>query len=70
MQNFTIFYFNGRKYSTIVPITVKDLINYFGYKSILFVIEYNNYICNQNEWDKIRVANDDIIELITIVGGG
>jgi thiamine biosynthesis protein ThiS len=50
--------------------TIKDLINYFGYKSVLFVIEYNNYICNQNEWNKIRINENDKIELITIVGGG
>lgn len=70
MSQLTIFYFNGQKYSTVVSMTIKDLINYFGYKSILFVIEYNNYICNQNEWDKIQINDKDKIELITIVGGG
>ena len=60
------------------PITMKessifrriDLLNYFNYQPSLFVIEYNNFICNKNEWNKIKVKKNDRIELITIVGGG
>ena len=70
MPKFTIFYFNGQQYSTTFSMTITDLINYFGYKSVLFVIEYNNYICNQSEWNKIQINENDKIELITIVGGG
>jgi len=70
MPKFTIFYFNGQQYSTTFSMTITDLINYFGYKSVLFVIEYNNYICNQSEWNKIQITENDKIELITIVGGG
>lgn len=69
---FNNFYFNGHEYSIVnfVPITLSDLVDYFGYKSILFVIEHNGYICNQNEWSKTVIKKNDRIELITIVGGG
>ena len=70
MPKLNNFYFNGQKYSTVELITLSDLINYFGYKSILFVLEYNYYICNESEWSKIEIKNDDKIEIITIVGGG
>ena len=70
MSKLNYFYFNGQKYSTIELITVCDIINYFGYESILFVVEYNGYICNEIEWTKIRIKNNDRIEIITIVGGG
>ena len=70
MTNLNNFYFNGQKYSTIKLITLSDLINYFGYKSLLFVVEYNNYICNEIEWNKIKINNNDKIEIITVVGGG
>lgn len=64
------FYFNGQKYSTVKLITLSDLIDYFAYKSFIFIVEYNNYICNEIEWNKIEINNDDKIEIITIVGGG
>jgi len=64
------FHFNGQEYSTAELITLSDLLNYFGYKSVLFVLEHNDYICNKSEWDKIVVKENDKIEIITIVGGG
>ena len=70
MSKLNIFFFNGQKYSTVEVVTLSDLINYFGYKSILFVLEYNQYICNETEWHKIEIKNNDKIEIITIVGGG
>lgn len=70
MSKLNHFYFNGQKYSAIEQITLYDLINYFGYKSVLFVLEYNHYICNETEWPKIKIKNNDRIEIITIVGGG
>ena len=70
MSNIIVFYFNGQKYSTVASMTIRDLLNYFNCKSILFIIEYNNYICSQKKWDKIEIIDNDKIELITIVGGG
>ncbi len=70
MSEFYSFYFNGQKYYTNQPINLKELLNYFNYKTSLFVIEYNNFICNKNEWNKIKIKKNDQIEIITIVGGG
>jgi sulfur carrier protein len=70
MSKLITFYFNGQEYSTAQLITLSDLINYFGYKSILFVLEHNNYICNKTEWCKVKIKENDKIEIITIVGGG
>ena len=64
------FYFNGQEYYTNEVIRLNDLLNYFNYKSQLFVIEYNNFICNKNKWKTIEIKNNDKIEIITIVGGG
>jgi len=49
MSEFYSFYFNGQKYYTNQPINLKELLNYFNYKTSLFVIEYNNFFCNKNE---------------------
>ena len=65
-----IFFFNGQEYQTKQPITISNLLNYFGYQSSLFVLEYNNFICNKEDWKNISIKSDDKIELISIVGGG
>ena len=66
----TYFYLNSEKYSIIKQITLLELIEYFNYKKTLLVLEYNNLICNQKNWDRILIKNNDKIEIVTIVGGG
>ena len=66
----TRFFFNGQEYQTGQSITINDIVNYFGYHSSLFVLEYNNFICNKDDWNKIKIQSNDKIELISIVGGG
>lgn len=64
------FYLNGQTYSTSYPLNLLELIIYFNYNKSLLVLEYNNLICNQTTWDKIKIQNGDKIEIVTIVGGG
>jgi sulfur carrier protein len=70
MDKLKKFFFNGQKYQTQANIRLIDLIYYFNYKKTLFVLEYNNIICESQAWDKIYIKNNDKIEIITIVGGG
>jgi len=64
------FFFNGQKYCIYKRLFLNELLHYFNYYPNLFVIEYNQIICNQTEWSKIKIQNNDKIEIITIVGGG
>jgi thiamine biosynthesis protein ThiS len=64
------FFVNGHKFSTEVDITLSDLIYYFNYTKSLFVLEYNNSICDKIQWNKIVITDHDKIEIVTIVGGG
>nr|YP_009496835.1 thiamine biosynthesis protein S [Pseudictyota dubia]AWT39548.1 thiamine biosynthesis protein S [Pseudictyota dubia] len=64
------FFVNGQEYYTPNNISLQDLLNYFDYNSSLLVLEYNNFICNKKNWDKILILNCDKIEIVTIVGGG
>jgi thiamine biosynthesis protein ThiS len=64
------FFVNGNEFYTNVPITLSDLIYYFNYTQSLFVVEYNNSICEKTQWNKIFIADNDKIEIVTIVGGG
>lgn len=64
------FFINGHEFYTNVNITLSDLIYYCNYTKSLFVLEYNNSICDKTQWNKIFIANNDKIEIVTIVGGG
>lgn len=70
MSNKKYFTFNGYKYFTESDLTLRDLTNYFNYNASLFVLEYNNLICDKKNWDKIKIQMNDRIEIVTIVGGG
>lgn len=70
MNQIYSFFFNGQKYTTTYRITLLDLIDYFGYNESLLVVEYNQFICHKNEWNKIVIQKNDKIEIVTIVGGG
>lgn len=70
MSNLKHFILNGQKYFTEHDLTIFELINYFNYNTSLLVLEYNNLICTKKNWDKIRIKNNDRIEIVTIVGGG
>ena len=64
------FFLNGHKFLYTKELTLNQIIEYFGYQNFLFIIEYNNLICNQDRWEEIKIKSNDIIEIISIVGGG
>ena len=70
MSRLITFFFNGEEYYITQQVSLSKLIEYFAYQSTLFVVEYNNFICNKNKWNEILIQNNDRIEIITIVGGG
>ena len=64
------FFLNGYQFSINKDLTLKDIMDYFNYKNSLFVIEYNNLICDRSEFSTIKINSNDKIEVISIVGGG
>ena len=70
MSNLKTFVLNGDQYFTNYELNILELIIYFNYNAVLFVLEYNHKICERKNWDKIVLKNNDKIEIITIVGGG
>ena len=59
------FFVNGHEFYTTSNITLFDLINYFNYTKSLFVLEYNNLICDKSQWKKITIANNYLIPTIS-----
>ncbi len=70
MKSVYIFSLNGKKYKSEKQLTISDLLKYFNYNLLAIVVEYNNYICLKENWEKTYISNNDKIEIVTIVGGG
>lgn len=68
----TVKYFllNGQKFCIDHELTIFNLVKYFNYNTTLLVLEHNNLVCNKKNWDQTFIQNNDIIEIVTIVGGG
>ena len=64
------FYLNGLLYRINRTTSLQMLINYLDYNEDILVVEYNNAICNKKNWPNIIIQEIDMIEFITIVGGG
>ena len=70
MSKSKYFFLNGQKYFIDSELTILEIVKYLNYNTSLLVLEYNNLICNQKNWDKFYIKNNDKIEIVTIVGGG
>lgn len=64
------FFLNGQQYRSYNKLTLQKILNYLNYKNNIFIVEYNNMICYQKDWNSQKIYNNDKIEIITIVGGG
>ena len=63
-------FINGHEFFMFEDKTISEILEYFNYQNSLFVIEYNNLICDKTECSHIKINSNDKIEVITIVGGG
>ena len=70
MSKSKYFFLNGEKFFIDSELTILEIVKYLNYNTSLLVLEYNNLICNQKNWNKLYIKNNDKIEIVTIVGGG
>ena len=49
---------------------LSTVLNSMGYKPNTIVVELNNLIINSIKWEKVKVKDGDILEIVSIVGGG
>lgn len=64
------FFINGQEYLIDTIVTISQILEYFDYGKMFFVLECNGHICIKESWDSNYVKNMDKIEVITIMGGG
>ena len=61
------FFFNGNEYYTKKSITLQELLSYFNYNSLIFVVEYNQFICNKNKWKDIKINKMIKLKLLQLL---
>ena len=49
---------------------LSNALNALGYKANTIVVELNNLIINSTKWDEVKLKDGDILEIVSIVGGG
>ena len=61
---------NGQEYSIDTPVTIVQVLKYFDYDEMFFILECNGCICLEENWESNYIEDMDKIEVITIMGGG
>jgi sulfur carrier protein len=61
---------NGKQESIERPLTLDALIAAKGLCPDKIVVEHNFSIISKEDWHKITLKDQDIIEIISFVGGG
>ena len=51
-------------------ISLSETVKLLGYSSNTVVVEVNKLIINSEEWKDKYIKNGDILEIVSIVGGG
>ena len=60
---------NGKS-ETIQPCSVGELVRRKGLNSAALVVELNHQIVKQETWDTTQLNENDMLELLSFVGGG
>nr|UNJ15529.1 thiamine biosynthesis protein S [Cyanidiaceae sp.] len=61
---------NGKPWICFNNTTLNELINNLRLKHNLIAIEHNKKVIPPSLWTKAYLSHNDIVEIITIVGGG
>nr|AYR06390.1 thiamine biosynthesis protein S [Rhodogorgon sp.] len=68
--NYITIQLNGEPLNCFSTMSLKDILKYLDFQLDLVVIEYNSRIIQLNDLDHILLSSGDIVEVLTIVGGG
>lgn len=70
MENYLTIFINGDPFTCESSMSLFDVLIYFNVDINSVVVEYNNNIVDQPQFDKLYFSQNDSIEFLTIVGGG
>jgi len=49
---------------------LSKILELMGYKPNTVIVELNNFIVNSKKWDDVILKDGDILEIVSVVGGG
>ncbi|MCS5705978.1 MAG: sulfur carrier protein ThiS [Cyanobacteriota bacterium] len=61
---------NGESRSCPAGLSLDRALEALGYKPQLVVVEFNGEILPRSRWSEQPVVESDVLEVVTIVGGG
>ena len=61
---------NGQPQNMVNVATLQELVYAKGLKADSIVIEHNYAIIPRKEWGEIKLKDNDVIEVVSFVGGG
>lgn len=69
MNNFNV-RVNGNEVECVAGMSLLQLFTQLGMNPKLVAIEYNGEILHRQFWPETVMAHGDVLEVVTIVGGG
>ena len=61
---------NGEKQTLIEPVSLDVFLKREGYQKNRIAVERNGEIVPKSEYEKVMVTDNDLLEIVTFVGGG
>ena len=61
---------NGEPRTCPAGLTLDQALEALGYRPQLVVVEFNGSILPRSRWSQQSVVESDVLEVVTIVGGG
>jgi sulfur carrier protein len=61
---------NGEQRRVPADLTLPAVLQALGYRPQLVVVEFNGEILPRQQWSEQAVVETDVLEVVTIVGGG
>lgn len=61
---------NGKELNVKENMTVSIMLEEQGFRAERVAVELNGEICPKSQYDKLILKDDDVIEVVSFVGGG
>lgn len=61
---------NGETYNCLPQTPLPELLQKLGFNPRLVAVEYNGEILHRQFWSETTIKQGDLLEVVTIVGGG
>lgn len=61
---------NGKEETFAEQMTLNDIVQLRKLNPKVIVLEYNGEITSQDDWNSIILKEEDVLEIVSFVGGG